>query len=391
MTACSGSKPAQHAADTASVVASRSITQVVADGESCALTSAGLAYCWGGYDSVVRSVPQPFADTVRWQALFPGWRWGCGVSAVGRTLCWGRNRSGQLGIPPDSATAHSLTAVQGLPSLSTIAIGLDHACGLALSGELYCWGANGDGELGHGTRALWEPPGPVAGRVRFFRVAAWSSTSCALAVDGRLYCWGLDHSGVLGDSADVCSEARPATEYDGPMPAVGCSSVPRPVETALRFVEIVFNHHGQPCGLTSAGGVHCFEPREVRQGGSHVLRAAEYQLTGGPFVSMTGGGHWCGLAADSSAYCWGRNSDGELGVGTYDQAHYAPVATPVVGGRRFRTVSAGSGHTCGLSTDAQVYCWGSNDNGELGDGTTRRSPIPVLVRFPVEGTNEPER
>lgn len=89
-----------------------------------------------------------------------------------------------------------------------------------------------------------------------------------------------------------------------------------------------------------------------------------------------GSRHTCGVTTDNRAYCWGANFDGELGDGTTDY-RTAPVA--VAGGLRFLQVSAGGQHTCGVTTGNVVYCWGYNPYGQIGDGTTTRRLRPHRV------------
>src|SRR5829696_5427142 len=104
----------------------------------------------------------------------------------------------------------------------------------------------------------------------------------------------------------------------------------------------------------------------------------------------SGGSHVCGVTTDERAYCWGENNSGQLGNGLNDvqncnttPCNPRPVA--VLGGLRFRQLSAGFLHSCGLTTGAQVYCWGRNSEGQLGDGTrtARMRPVPVggTLRF----------
>lgn len=89
------------------------------------------------------------------------------------------------------------------------------------------------------------------------------------------------------------------------------------------------------------------------------------------------GYHSCGVTTNGLACCWGFNGNGQLGDGTTTD-HLGPVA--VAGGLGFRTVSpAGSSHTCGLTTDDRAFCWGSNEFGQLGDGTTTDRPTPTAV------------
>lgn len=102
-----------------------------------------------------------------------------------------------------------------------------------------------------------------------------------------------------------------------------------------------------------------------------------------------GGVHSCGVTTDNRAYCWGSNVDGRLGIGTDTEPESCwvnwqlypcstrPVA--VLGGLQFRNVSAAHFHTCGVTTLNRAYCWGDNDSGQLGDGTTTDRPRPVAV------------
>lgn len=95
------------------------------------------------------------------------------------------------------------------------------------------------------------------------------------------------------------------------------------------------------------------------------------------FVALAAGGrHTCGITTDSAAWCWGANDDGELGDGSLS-ASPAPVA--VAGGFRFTAIAAGEDFSCGLTTTRRVYCWGANGAGQLGDGSFRPSAVPVRV------------
>jgi alpha-tubulin suppressor-like RCC1 family protein len=82
-----------------------------------------------------------------------------------------------------------------------------------------------------------------------------------------------------------------------------------------------------------------------------------------------GGTHTCGLTAEGTAYCWGANAAGQLGVG--DNVASSAVPLPVSGGIVFASISAGESHTCGLTPNGVLYCWGWNLEGELGDGSGR--------------------
>jgi alpha-tubulin suppressor-like RCC1 family protein len=103
---------------------------------------------------------------------------------------------------------------------------------------------------------------------------------------------------------------------------------------------------------------------------------------------VAGNAHTCGLIGDGTAYCWGDNSFGQLGSGTFVSGSTTPVA--VSGSRSYTALVAGADHTCGLTGDGRAYCWGRNDDGELGNGSFASSVVPVLVggglRFSALGT-----
>ncbi|MGK7312150.1 MAG: Ig-like domain-containing protein [Candidatus Longimicrobiales bacterium M2_2A_002] len=90
-----------------------------------------------------------------------------------------------------------------------------------------------------------------------------------------------------------------------------------------------------------------------------------------------GGGHSCGITVPGHAYCWGADDRGQLGNAV--DALYFDSPRPVAGGHALVQVSTGANHTCGVTTDSAVLCWGDNDRGQLGDGTTTDRPIPAPV------------
>jgi len=95
------------------------------------------------------------------------------------------------------------------------------------------------------------------------------------------------------------------------------------------------------------------------------------------WASLTAGvGRTCGVTQAGEAYCWGRNDYGQLGTGSTTPASI-PMA--VSGGLSFSALATGGNHTCGLTMSGAAYCWGNNAVGQLGDGTTTNSAIPVAV------------
>jgi hypothetical protein len=129
----------------------------------------------------------------------------CGVTTDGKAYCWGRNGSGQLG---DGTQTHRSAPVEVAGSLSftEISAGGSHSCAIATSGAAYCWGSNANGQLGLNAFELCPAfgsfcPQPIAvhGNVRFVRISLGAIHSCGIATTGRMYCWGSNGAGQLGD------------------------------------------------------------------------------------------------------------------------------------------------------------------------------------------------
>jgi len=158
--------------------------------------------------------------------------------------------------------------------------------------------------------------------------------------------------------------------------------LPVKVPGGLSF-STVSTGHLYACGLTQAGAAYCWGDNSSGQlgDGSTTSRTNPVPVSGGfSFISVTtsrlGYPHSCGLTAGGVAYCWGFNNEGELGNGS-TVASSTPVA--VAGGHIFTSLSAGGYHTCGRSGDGTAYCWGNNSSGELGNGSYSSSLVPAAV------------
>jgi alpha-tubulin suppressor-like RCC1 family protein len=179
---------------------------------------------------------------------------------------------------------------------------------------------------------------------------------------------------VLASFLVACGEDQPA----------GPASIPQPDVTAttvLSFSQLSAGLDHFSCGVTTDDRAYCWGSNYNGQLGDGTTVTARLTpvavATTLRFRQVSAGwGHACGVTADNRAYCWGSNGVGALGDGTLDD-HYTPVA--VAGGRRFRQVDAGSDFTCGVTPDDRAYCWGNNFTGQLGDGTTATRLVPKAV------------
>jgi hypothetical protein len=234
----------------------------------------------------------------------------------------------------------------------------DHACGVAAGGRAFCLGNNASGQLGDGTTvSRYDAPTEVTGGLTFESIAAGSGHTCGVVTDGDVYCWGLASAGQLGSSYD---EDR---------------STPTRVPTTERFrtVSAMWQY---TCGLTLAGEAWCWG---AVAGSAFRRSPPTHHAPELVFTSLAAGWYQvCGITAAGRAYCWGFNDDGQLGTGApgdgFDQEPRA-----VSGDHSFTSIRSGVAHTCGVTLQREMWCWGLNNFGQLGNGTTENSAVPVRV------------
>ncbi len=322
-----------------------------ADGYTLSATSVGLT----------ASTSETFAVSLTFATTTVGYYHSCGVTVAGHAYCWGANGNGQLG-DGTKTQRHSPVPVSGGLSFATVSLGTYHSCALTTGGDAYCWGNNGNGQLGDATTTERLTPTAVSGGPTFVTLSLGGGHSCGVSAGGTAYCWGYNPYGQLGDGTTI-DRHTPVAVFGGPTFAT--------VNAGLFHT----------CGVTTGDVAYCWGYNNLGQlgDGTTTDRNTPGIVVGGPpFATVSAGTfHSCAVSTNGAAFCWGRNNVGQLGDGTTIQ-RLTPAA--VSGGLAFAAVSAGSSHTCGTTTGDTPYCWGSNSNGQLGDGTTtaRHSPVAVL-------------
>lgn len=385
---CTATDSAGNSASGAFTVTVRGVaTKVTAGGyHSCSVTSDELAHCWGQNDlgqlgrgdagPFAVADPGPVVDLAEVVDVDAGLLFTCGVVRSGSVFCWGDDSLGQLG----DGTAGSPAAiglrqpVVGVVDAVAVAAGAGHACAVLSSGSVSCWGSDTKGQLGDGvvadppTRAT---PALVPGIENAVDIAVGPEFTCVLESLGGVQCWGDDTGGTLGDGIVAAPGQRP-----WPSPVAGIPAATS-ISAGADFM----------CATSAGGNVWCWGWDSFGQLGDGVANASgrgtPQQVVGVTDVVHVGTGayHVCATGTDGRVWCWGRDLYGELGRG-YIGPSNNPVPTTVIGLDSARRVDGGAHHTCVLITAPGVACWGSDNAGQLGDGTAGEpsdNPSPRAV------------
>ena len=267
----------------------------------CAITSAGALWCWGtnalmdtSGATTTAPLPTQMPSDIAWGSVTAGFAHNCGISSTGATYCWGLNQFGQLG---NGTTTNRFVpaAVSGGFTFTSVTAGTAHSCALSAGGTAFCWGNNAAGQLGDGTGQNRTSPTAVAGGHVFQFIGAGEASTCGLRTDGRVYCWG--------SIAGAAGQPVPFTYPNAP------------TFTALA----VGSQHA--CALTADGAAYCWglngQDGEGRLGdGTTTNRTVPTPVASSlRFVEISAGyRHTCARTSDTGAVaCWGRNASLELG------------------------------------------------------------------------------
>ena len=335
---------------------------------SCALSSVGEAYCWGGNDfaqlgdasDTNRTRPVPVSGRTRFASLALGWVHSCGLGRDGSVYCWGDNRSGQLGVG-DSNLRHTPSRVPLNEPAVAVGAGYLHSCAVLRSGAAYCWGSNAYETLGTASTGAVCALGPcamtptrVAGDVRFVGISAGEFHTCAWTAEGAAYCWGWNSDGEVGTGA------APGEVY----------RTPARVHGSDEFREVVA-HARHSCGVTISGAALCWGRNATGETGSGGWAPTQLAAEVNFRTISTGTLYTCATSADGRTICFGDQ--------TGNSRTNAPrlFSTPA-----FTRVGVGFAHSCGAAA-SEVWCWGSNSQGQLGPGgTDEYQSAPVNVPLP---------
>ena len=364
---------------------------------TCAIIDGGEIVCWGrgdsgqlGYGNAnnvgddefpsdVGSVPLP-SGVIK---LDLGGEHSCGVFEDGALRCWGANARGQLGYGNltnfgDDESLVALPAV-GVPPVIDVEASQNHTCARVGNGEVRCWGANDNGQLGYAVLTL-EIPSPgsaISIGSAASALAGGYAHGCASLLDGGLRCWGRNSSGQLG-----LASVTQIGDDEVPSAAGLVQLIPPalPANTEIASVSLGGNHS---CALLGTGDIICWGSNgsgqlgygDINNTGDDETPSTRIPVDiGGPAVEIVcGANHSCARRADGQVFCWGDNSVGQLGLGNLDTVgdDESPslVGALQLGGTAVQ-MSAGGNHTCVLTDAAEVRCWGQNNFSQLGLGSS---------------------
>jgi len=294
--------------------------------------------------------------------------------------CWGVNLSGELGQPPSGGQHTTPVQVSGLTDQTAKLDAEDTTCAIKKDGTLWCWGENSDGQIGDGTVVADHPAlGEVATLGNTVTtVGSMGEHTCATS-DGSVYCWGNNDAGELGiNLGDGLNYA-----------------LPQEVTTLNdAMVSFVWGNL-YVCALSDQGAVWCWGNGSDGQlgfpPGDNASYAPDHPTGLDTGVTAIAGSayHNCAIKTDKTLWCWGENSSGELGDPTF--AGFERVTPTQVAdmGNEVEDVSAGSSFTCAVKSDGTVWCWGNNQEGQLGLGSWDQSnhPTPTQVTLPALAQN----
>ena len=317
----------------------------------------------------------------------------CVIMSDDNAYCWGEGGRGQLG---NNAYSSSKTPVavytQGVlngKTIKQITTGIDHTCVIASDDKVYCWGSVAmGGGLGDGTTTISKVPIEVTDTYgsSVSQIAAGYRHTCLINSLGKLYCWGTGDMGELGDGQSKNSRAPVGVKmesFEGE--SVKQVAGGNQFTCAVTVQGSVFCWGPNYDGRTGVGTTNGESKYPTRVKG----------LTGKKVESIAVGGyHVCAIiSGGQEVYCWGKNNKSQLGVTAFGYRNIAsrvPFGSSILsGGKTVKNVYASEEFTCMTLSTGEVYCWGDNSKGQMGSGfTTGPLPAPTKVNVPFTSSGE---
>jgi hypothetical protein len=326
-------------------------------GHTCAIDLDGALWCWGlnqggqlGLGLAAATVPTPtHLGAATWTAIQAGWFHFCGIHSDRSMWCWGNNAGGQDG--PNGGSSPVMTPVPlGVGTWSQVATSDINTGAIQPDGSLYVWGDDSAGQLANGNFNSQSAPLQIAGT--WTQIATGDVYYCAVRIDHTLWCWGEDSDAQLGDGGAAMEALAP-------------------IQLAGTFSQVATSR-AATCAIRDDGTLACV--------GDNTQQELVVGAGSGWDALSAGYDHFCGLHQTNTLSCWGTNANGQLGVTPATPSSATPLDIAVAG-ETWSSVTLGDTHTCALAQDHNLWCWGDNTSGQLGNSGSS-TPVPQLVLHP---------
>jgi alpha-tubulin suppressor-like RCC1 family protein len=320
--------------------------------------------CDVGGQTAQRTAAVVVADT-SWVDVSAALTHTCAVKGDGRLFCWGWSVVGAHGADDNRATPSQEPT--GATDWMNVSAGGGHTCAMKRDGRVFCWGGGYRGALGTGEPD--EGPMPLqeaTAATDWAQISAGSGFTCALKTDGRLFCWGWNGYGQIGVPSQGEEDARlsPVQEATG--------------ATDWRVVRAGEMH---ACAIKHDGRLYCWGWNlfgQIGNGTSGDAPTAVTQEASGAtdWVEVSPGwNHTCARKQDGRVFCWGEGIHGQLGQGA-TASSFVPVQE-ATGALDWASISADGSSTCAVKLDGRAFCWGRGEYGQLGNSVLDDQPTPV--------------
>lgn len=362
--------PWENVAKPVAVDANKDWTTISVGRVRCGLRDGGHLFCWGqgrygdlGLGDVTVQATPAQVGTDTWRDVRVGHYNACAIRTDGALFCWGDHPLN------DEDYGNTPTRIGTANDWQSISIASDSFVGLRTGGKAYSWGNNESGQLGQPLSTGNAEPSLLGNpTMTWSQIEAGNLHGCGIA-GGQAYCWGTLGDGLLGDG-QTTTLLSPTKLTDDKWTAIAIG------DGGVRGLRSDGGLMTSGADLRFGVGVGSLEPiwSPVRIGSDRWDAVA---------VAHDGINGTCALR-DGVPYCWGDNAFGRAGVGTVESPLLAPTAVKIPAGTRWTELATGY-HTCGIRSDDQLFCWGRNDAGELGDGTSGNATL-APSDTPVGGT-----
>jgi alpha-tubulin suppressor-like RCC1 family protein len=305
---------------------------------ACGVTTSNEVFCWG-YGTIfgssnVYTVPAQITGTfpASIMSLGVGYGHGCVLATDGSATCFGTNAHAELGNATTQPQAGALgaTTVIGGHVFSQVSVGAFHTCGLE-SGAVWCWGTNYTNSMGAGGTTAISTPRKLTLDFSVSRIEAGSADTCVLDGTSDAWCLGTNLTGQLGRGSGTATLASPTATKLAVFSSYTSVAVPRLNSTAT---------------------------------------------------------HACGIASSGAAYCWGVADSAQTGQAPTETCiagsgplGCSPTPAAINSSLTFKQLALGRDHTCGVTTQGKVYCWGADSRRQLGGTIGHTTTTPTLIHF----------